>query len=267
MSNEVESAGAATAARTHAGKVAIVTGSGSGIGRAIALTLAREGASVGCLDVDASAAGATVEAIAAEGGAKALALAADVRDREAIGAAVQAAADELGPIDLLVNAAGIVTMTAFDDLTESEWDTVVDINLKGYFLVAQEVVKKFAAGGGAIVNISTVEADVVVSSTGSCQVHYNASKGGVKMLTKALAAELSGRGIRVNAVAPGVINTGFSGVDLHGDAAQSFLNDRLLIQRLGEPEDIAAAVNFLLSDDAAYVTGIQLPVDGGWLVR
>ncbi|HEU4599181.1 MAG TPA: SDR family oxidoreductase, partial [Solirubrobacterales bacterium] len=158
-------------------------------------------------------------------------------------------------------------MTGFEDLTEEEWDRVVDINLKGYFLVAQEAVKRFADGGGAVVNISTIEADVVVSSSGQCQVHYNASKGGVKMLTKALAAELSARGIRVNAVAPGTIDTRFSGVDLHSDAARDFLNDRLLVKRLGQPEDIAAAINFLLSDDASYISGIQLAVDGGWLVR
>jgi glucose 1-dehydrogenase/3-oxoacyl-[acyl-carrier protein] reductase len=246
--------------------VALVTGSGSGIGRAIAVRLAAEGAGVGCLDLDRTAAAATVEMITGAGGSG-LPLEADVRDRDAIATAVDTVAEQLGPLDLLVNAAGLVTMTGFEDLTEDEWDTVVDVNLKGYFLVAQEAVKRFAEKGGAIVNISTVEADVVVSSSGHCQVHYNASKGGVKMLTKALAAELAERGIRVNAVAPGVVNTGFSGVDLQSDAAQTFLNDRLLIERLGEPEDIAAAVNFLLSEDASFVTGIQLPVDGGWLVR
>ncbi|MFN8215261.1 MAG: SDR family NAD(P)-dependent oxidoreductase [Solirubrobacterales bacterium] len=266
MSNDVAGTGAWGGGRTHAGRVALVTGSGSGIGRAIARRLAAEGAPVGCLDVDGEAAATTVETIAGAGG-RALALSADVRDRAAVAAAVATAADQLGALELLVNAAGLVTMTGFDDLQDEEWDAVVDVNLKGYFIVAQEAVKRFAERGGAIVNISTVEADVVVSSTGHCQVHYNASKGGVKMLTKALAAELSGRGIRVNAVAPGVINTGFSGLDLQSDAAQQFLNSRLLIERLGEPEDIAAAVNFLLSDDASFVTGIQLPVDGGWLVR
>ena len=267
MSNGSAPVSAPAAGQTHPGKVALVTGSGSGIGRATALRLAREGASVGCVDIDGAAAQATIDAIAAAGGPEGLSVAADVRERAAVAAAVDAVADELGALDLLVNAAGIVTMTGFEDLTEEEWDRVVDINLKGYFLVTQEAVKRFASEGGAIVNISTVEADVVVSSSGHCQVHYNASKGGVKMLTKALAAELSGRGIRVNAVAPGVIDTSFSGVDLHSDAAQDFLNQRLLVQRLGQPEDIAAAVNFLLSADASYVTGIQFPVDGGWLVR
>ena len=257
--------GAETSPR-HTGKVALVTGAGSGIGRGIALRLAREGAAVGCVDIDQASAEATVKEISAAG-STGVALSADVRDRAAVAAAVAALVAQLGPVDLLVNAAGIVTMTAFGDLTDEEWDRVVDVNLKGYFIVAQEAAKQFAEGGGAIVNISTVEADVIVSSTGSCQVHYNASKGGVKMLTKALAGELSERNIRVNAVAPGPIDTGFSGLDLHADAAQKFLQDRLLIKRLGQPDDIAKAVSFLLSDEAVFITGVQLPVDGGWLVR
>lgn len=256
----------AAGSKTHAGKAALVTGSGSGIGRAIAIRLAAEGATVGCLDLDGTTAAKTVETIV-DGGGAAIAFQADVRDRAAIGSAVDSLASRVGSLELLVNAAGLVTMVGFDELTEEEWDRVIDVNLKGYFLVTQEAVRHFSPTGGAVVNISTIEADVVVSSSGHCQVHYNASKGGVKMLTKALAAELAGRGIRVNSVAPGVINTTFSGVDLNSDEVRSFLNERLLIERLGEPEDIAAAVNFLLSSDASFVTGIHLPVDGGWLVR
>jgi glucose 1-dehydrogenase/3-oxoacyl-[acyl-carrier protein] reductase len=122
--------------------------------------------------------------------------------------------------------------------------------------------------GGAVVNISTVESEVVVSSTGSCQVHYNASKGGVKMLTKALAVELAAKGIRVNAVAPGPIATDF--VSLEGvtsEGAWEFMKERLLVPRVGEPEDVAAAVSWLLCDEAEWITGVQLPVDGGWLTR
>jgi glucose 1-dehydrogenase/3-oxoacyl-[acyl-carrier protein] reductase len=157
-------------------------------------------------------------------------------------------------------------MSAFEDLTDEEWDRVLDVNLKGCFIVAQEASRALSRGG-AIVNISTVEADRVVSSSGHCQVHYNASKGGVKMLTKALAAELAEREVRVNAVAPGPVDTPLTGMDLHAPEVFAFMTEHLLIKRVALPGDIAAAVSFLLSDDASYITGVHLPVDGGWMVR
>ncbi|GIT76057.1 MAG: hypothetical protein Ct9H300mP31_05880 [Acidimicrobiaceae bacterium] len=154
----------------------------------------------------------------------------DVRDRGSIRSAADNATSRLGEITGLVNCAGVVTMTSLADLTEEEWDLVVDVNLKGTWLVTQEVARDIAStGGGSVVNISTVEAEVVVSSAGYCQVHYNASKGGVKMLTKALAVELAKFSIRVNAVAPGPIATDF--VSLEGITAPETLEalkDRLL---------------------------------------
>ncbi|QEC46356.1 SDR family oxidoreductase [Baekduia soli] len=251
----------------HAGRRALVTGAGSGIGRAIARRLAAEGASVACLDVDRRAAGETAAAIEAAGGTP-LVVVADVRRGVEVRAAVGQAIADLGGLDLLVNAAGIVTMSGFDDVTEDEWDRVVDVNMKGYFLVAKAAVEALAVGNNpAMVNITTIEAEVIVSTTGRCQVHYNASKGGALMLTKALAAELARRGIRVNAVAPGATNTLFTGTSFADPDVFAVISDRLLIKRVGEPEDMAAAVSFLLSEDASYITGIQLPVDGGWLVR
>jgi glucose 1-dehydrogenase/3-oxoacyl-[acyl-carrier protein] reductase len=250
---------------SHEGKAALVTGAGSGIGRAIARRLAADGAAVACVDVRLAAADETVALVTGDGG-RAVALEADVRDRAAVEAAVAATVSAFGRLDLVVNNAGVVTMTGLDDLTDEEWDFVVDVNLKGQFVVAQ-VAARSMERGGAIVNLSTVEAEVVVSSSGHCQVHYNASKGGVKMLTKALAVELASRGIRVNAVAPGPINTRFSGGDITGPEAWAFMSQRLLVDRVGEPDDIANAVSFLCSDAASFVTGTQLAVDGGWLTR
>jgi glucose 1-dehydrogenase/3-oxoacyl-[acyl-carrier protein] reductase len=254
---------------SHENRRALVTGGANGIGRGIAKRLAADGADVAILDRD----GAAAERVAAEiqaAGSKAVAVTADVRDRAAVGSAVAEAAAGLGGLDYLINNAGLVTMSAFEETTDEEWDLVMDVNCKGMFIVTQEALPYLREGGvgAAVVNLSTVEAEVVVSSGGTCQVHYNASKGGVKMLTKALAAELSRYGIRVNAVAPGPVATGFiPGVSHDDPAVRAFMDGRLLIKRSATPEDIAAAVSFLLSSDASFITGAQLPVDGGWLVR
>ena len=248
--------------------VVFVTGGASGIGRAVAERLTHEGSSVVVADSDVENGHETCESIASAGGSV-IFQEIDVRDRSSIRAAADNASSQLGGITGLVNCAGVVTMTSLADLTEEEWDLGIDANLKGTWLVTQEVARDIAtAGGGSVVNISTVEAEVVVSSAGYCQVHYNASKGGVKMLTKALAVELAKFSIRVNAVAPGPIATDF--VSLEGITAPETLEalkDRLLIPRIGQPEDVASAVSFLLSDESSWITGVHLPVDGGWLTR
>ncbi|CAH0226391.1 3-oxoacyl-[acyl-carrier-protein] reductase FabG [Microbacterium oxydans] len=252
----------------HADKNAFITGAGSGIGRETALRLASEGARVLVTDVSLEGAQETVALIEAAGGT-ALAAKVDVRVRDQIRAAVDLARESWGSLHLLVNNAGVVTEHSFETLTEEAWDFVFDINLKGQFLVAQEVAPLIAeSGGGAIVNLSTVEALVVVTSTGTAQPHYNASKAGVPMLTKALAVELAAKNIRVNCVAPGPIATDFFDYETVTSAeGLEFMKQRLLVPRVGLPSDIASAVSWLLSDEAAWIDGIQLPVDGGWLTR
>ncbi len=252
----------------HASKNAFITGGGAGIGRETALTLAREGARVLVSDVSLEAARETVGLIEAAGGV-ALAARVDVRVRAEIAEAARLAVAAWGGLHLLVNNAGLVTKHSFKDLTEEAWDLVLNVNLKGQYLVAQEVAPHIAAaGGGAIVNLSSVEAVVVVTSGNTAQPHYNASKGAVPMLTKALAIELAPHGIRVNCVAPGPIATDFFDLAMvTSDAGLQFMKQRLLVPRVGLTADVACAVSWLMSDEASWIDGIQLPVDGGWLTR
>jgi NAD(P)-dependent dehydrogenase (short-subunit alcohol dehydrogenase family) len=182
---------------------------------------------------------------------------------------VDTALDTYGRVDYLVNNAGLVTMTPFLDLPEEEWDLVLDVNLKGQFLCSQAFARALvnAGHGGAIVNLGSIESEIISASGDHCQPHYNASKGGVKMLTKALAFELAPHDIRVNGVNPGTIDTRFAG-DLHASPrAVEYIMGRSLIQRFGQPADVAHAVHFLLSDNASFITGTMLTVDGGWLVQ
>jgi NAD(P)-dependent dehydrogenase (short-subunit alcohol dehydrogenase family) len=265
----VTEAGGATGRRRHMEQaVAIVTGAASGIGRGIADYLAERGVAVVLADIQDGEGKAAEQQLAARG-AHALYVHADVTKKAEVEALAAAATERFGRLDYLVNNAGVVTMTPFLELPEEEWDRVVNIDLKGQFLCAQafarEVIRQ--QHGGAIVNLGTVESEVVSASGEHCQVHYNAAKGGVKMLTKGIAFELAPYNIRVNGINPGTIQTGFAGDIAGSPQAMEHLMKRALIKRVGQPVDIARVAWFLLSDDAGYMTGTMVNVDGGWLVQ
>ncbi|WP_428487116.1 SDR family NAD(P)-dependent oxidoreductase [Rhodopila sp.] len=237
----------------------IVTGAGRGLGREIALTLAAAGMAVAATDVDGSAAEATAAAITAKDG-RALGLSLDVRDATAIKAAFTAAEKAIGLATALVNNAGIYPDNTLLDMPEATWDAVIDTNLKGTFLCAQRFVRQriAAGGGGAIVNLASTAAFSARIGAG----HNSASKAGVAMLTRSMAQEWGPHGIRVNAVAPGLIEV--EGNRVNPEYKANFL-PMIPLGRTGQPPDIAATVAFLLSDGAAFINGVVLPVDGGFL--
>jgi NAD(P)-dependent dehydrogenase (short-subunit alcohol dehydrogenase family) len=245
------------------GRRAIVTGAGSGIGRGIAGRLATEGAAVVIADLDEPAAVATAAAIVDAGG-QALAVRCDVTvDLDCV-AAVSRAVDAFGGLDLLVNNAGIIRRRTVVETSEAEWDLVIAVNLKSVFLMSRHAIPAMAAGGrGAIVNIASGWG----LKGGARAASYCASKAAVVNLTRAMAIDHAADGIRVVAVAPGDTDTGM----LRHEAAElgedllAFLESSAArpIHRLGTPDDIARAVVFLASDEAAWVTGTTLVVDGG----
>ena len=244
------------------GRVAIVTGAGSGNGRGIALRFAEEGARIVAADLELRGAQDTVSLVEDAGG-QAVAVHADVSRREHGESMVQAATDRFGGIDILVNNAGVETLIPLLELEESEWDRVVDTNLKGAFLCAQIAARTMVSGqrSGAIVNIASINAKIALAG----QAHYTSSKGGLIMLTKAMALDLAPHGIRVNAIGPGVIETRMTESSLSNPERRAMLLSKVPLGRVGQPQDVANAALFLASDEASYITGTTLYVDGGWL--
>jgi len=248
-------------------KVVIVTGAGSGNGRSIALKFMEEGAKVVVADISVEGAQATI-ALAPEG-SDAVAVKADVTNVSDVRRMIEAAIEAFGELDILVNNAGIVAFTPFLELSEEEWDKVHDVNLKGPFLCSQAAAKAMIESGtkGRIINITSVEAHRIVSSSGHCQPHYNSSKGGLHLLTKAVALELAPYGITVNAVAPGVVETPFTAKGLENPDVRGWVLDRVPVGRIAKPDDIANAVLFLALPESEYITGSTVFVDGGWTIH
>jgi len=243
--------------KTLDNKIALVTGAARGIGQAIALKLAADGADLALCDVQAEWLEETA-AKARELGRRVETYAMDVADEAAVAAAVAGVLADFGRIDVLVNNAGITRDTLLIRMSAADWDAVLDINLKGAFLVTKAVAKPMMKQrAGAIVNIASVVG--IMGNAG--QANYTASKAGLIALTKTSAKELGARGIRVNAVAPGFIRTAMT--DKLSEPAKEAMLRNVPLGRPGEPEDVARAVAFLAGGEAAYVTGQTLAVCGG----
>lgn len=249
-----------TTPRELEGKVALVTGAGSGIGYAIAKRFASEGAAVA---IDYLGHGEEAEALARDlnaTGAKAAALEADVTDAAAVETLLTRIVEQFGRIDVLVNNAGIETSQALLEIDEASWDRTLAVDLKAPFLCMQAAARRMKGnGGGAIVNISSIHQDFPFPS----YAPYAAAKGGLRMLMRNAALELAPLGIRVNNVAPGAIATPINAATLADPAKMRRLQEIVPLQRMGTPEEVAEVALFLASDRASYVTGSTYYVDGG----
>lgn len=241
------------------GKVALVTGAGSGLGRATALRFAAEGAKLACVDVAEDAATQTAQGIEAQGGA-AIALSANVTDEAACVRMVQDALARFGALTTLVNSAGVRPETPGPTPTAAEWRRVVDINLNGSYLASRAALPALLeSGAGSITHLASIFG-LVGGSTGAA---YAASKGAIVNLTRQMALEWAPK-VRVNCVCPGVIETPMTAALRRDPAWAQAVLKRYPLARFGQPEEIAAAILYLASDEAAYVTGVALPVDGGY---
>jgi glucose 1-dehydrogenase len=243
------------------GKVALVTGSAQGIGRAIVERFAREGADVVVNYRSGPQMADEVVAAARAQGVRAMAIQADVSSVAEVRALIDRAVEAMGRIDVLVNNAGVESHAPFWEVTEADYDRVIDVNLKGPFFATQALVRhlKATGRGGRVVNVSSVHEELPFPNFAA----YCASKGGVKMLTRNLAVELGPLGITVNSVAPGAIATPINTALLNDAVKLRSLTAQIPLSRLGTTDDVAGVAVFLASDEAAYVTGATYVVDGG----
>jgi 3-oxoacyl-[acyl-carrier protein] reductase len=240
------------------GKAAIVTGGGSGIGRATCLRLVEQGVNVAVVDIDLDRATEVATEVAARG-ARSIACQVDISSSEQVSQAVRRAAEAFGQIDVLVNCAGIYKIGTLDQVSEADWDRMLSVNLKGPFLFCKAVVPLMQQRrSGAIVNVSSISGRTTSVLAGP---HYVASKAGVIGLTMCLASQLAASGIRVNCVAPGSVDTPM--LDFLQPDQYDRLKSRVPLGRLATPEEVAAAIFFLVSPMASYITGETLNVNGG----
>ena len=247
------------------GRRTLVVGAGGGIGRAIAEAFAAEGARVACGTRDLGAAEAMAAHLRDRGGS-AVGVYIDLLEPDTITAGVATAVDLLGGLDCVVQSGGITATTAFVDIALEEWRRVLATNLDGTFLTCQAAARalKEQGGGGSIIVVTSQLAQVAIPN----KAHYLASKGALSMLVKSMALELAPDGIRVNALAPGVTETDMAMSRLaHDDDAMAWTIGRIPLGRLGQPEEMGGAAVYLASDEASYVTGSTILIDGGYLVR
>ena len=246
-------------------KVAVVTGGSRGIGRAIALRLASEGARVAvCYVSHVAAAQAVVSEIASRGG-EAVAIQADVSDASAVARLVQTTLDRFGTVDILVSNAAVIIFTPFLEISEEQWDRILDVNLKGCFLCCQAVARVMVERKikGKIIAISSISSFL----GGATQAHYCATKAGINLLIRSMAIELGPYGINCNTVLPGVTETDINREDLSNPEKRQGFIARTPLGVLGQPEDIPGAVIFLASDDADWITGATIVADGGISIK
>ena len=242
------------------GKVALVTGGGSGIGRATAVALAREGAAVMCADLNLDGARETVEAIEAADG-QAVARSLNVRDEDDVRDALEATATQLGALHVLVNNAGIGGRN-------HTWDDLIEVNLNGvYYGLKHGAPLIEAFGGGSIVSLSSILGLIGIPGASDDGIGYTASKHGVVGLTRAYALNYASRGVRVNCVNPGFVETPLTAPLWDDPNRLESTTARHPLGRLGQPEEIANAILLLVSEDASFITGVALPVDGGYTAQ